>query len=498
MHVLVFSDFHLSDAHAVQAAGAARAARRARADDVWMRFRSPRFFVDGEFAALVARLMEELGDAPFEVVFNGDMFELDGTLAWGRRAGQALPMLGDEAAEVAALDRILTDHAELVEAIGRLLARASRVVFLSGNHDLGLYWPGAQRLLRRRLAAAARRAGAATSASVLRERVVFRPWFHRTAGVYIEHAMQYDPTAALPDPLLPTRADGGLWLSHGSLFFRHLMGHIGTMNPHNHESYLLGWPGYFRHWLRYYWRKGRALFLPLFPGWARLVGHAWRQRNARAAPALPEREQALLDQLEATGCSPATILRLRALQASPTVTREYSLYRFLRTLGLDRLVVGGALAAVALLAVLALPSPHEIYAAAGVALAFWLYGRLAPKGLQFTYEDELPDVAEEIAALTGDRVVLFGHTHHAGEQVLADGVRLLNSGTWANGFADPECRVRVNAARTFVWVRPGEGSADPDAALLMWHRGAIVPFDPAFQTAPVLDEPWEDDAVPAA
>jgi len=322
-HVIVFSDFHLSDAPA-------RRPRRGTAE--WMRFRSPRFFVDQEFAALAERLLAELGDEPFEVVFNGDMFELDGTLAWSRRSGRgdgagAVRVIGDEASEAAALDRILTDHAVFVAALGRLLARARRVVFLCGNHDTGLWWPRAQRLLRRRLAEAATRAGATARRAVLRDRVIFRPWFHRSGGVYVEHGHQYDPTAALPDPLVPLRGDGSaLWLSQGSLFFRHLMGHIGTMNPHNHESFLLGFRGYLWHWLRYYVRRGRALFLPLLPGWARLVWHAWRQRHPASEPALPLRERALLEQLEATDLSPATLHRLRALHAPPAV-RSSSCWR---------------------------------------------------------------------------------------------------------------------------------------------------------------------------
>jgi UDP-2,3-diacylglucosamine pyrophosphatase LpxH len=494
-HVIVFSDFHLSDAPAADR----RAAGRGTAE--WMRFRHPSFFVDEEFAAVADRLLAELGAEPFEVVFAGDVFELDGTLAWGRRAWAAahdapaaarLRMAGDEESETAALGRIVADHAVLFDAVGRLLARARRVVFLCGNHDLGLWWPKAQRLLRRHLARTARRAGARASSAVLRERVVFRPWFHRTGGVYVEHGHQFDPTAALPDPLVPLRGDGGgLWLSQGSLFFRYLMGHIGTMNPHNHESFLLGLRGYFLHWLRYYVRRGRALFLPLLPGWARLVWHAWRQRHRRAAPALTLRERALLAQLEATDLSPAALHRLRALHAQPAVRHESGLYAFLRQFGLDRVVVAALLVLLSVAGLLTMPRPHASLAALLLGLTFFAYERFAPRRAYFSYRQELPERATAIAALTGDHAIVFGHTHHAGETPLPGGARLLNSGTWANGFADAECRRRVNAARSFVWVRPPDGAPGP--AVVMWQDGAIVPFAPAGAAAAAAADAWDDD-----
>ena len=83
MQTIVFSDFHMSPA--------------AEEDGVWMRYRNRRFFVDSEYAELVDEILAQLGDAPFEVVFNGDMFELDGADGFRSRGGRRDRDVGGEA-----------------------------------------------------------------------------------------------------------------------------------------------------------------------------------------------------------------------------------------------------------------------------------------------------------------------------------------------------------------------------------------------------------------
>ncbi|MDY0001726.1 MAG: hypothetical protein RBU30_10555, partial [Polyangia bacterium] len=164
---LVFSDLHLSP--------------REEGDGAWMRFRQRSFFADDAFSSLVEQLLGRLGNAPLEVVFNGDTFELDGAAAWSSGPRAPDEDQGSEGSEAANLERILDDHPAIVRAMGRLLERAERLVFVSGNHDQGLYFPEVQRRLRARLVAAAEAQPGAHPGSDLSERVIFRPWFHRTA-----------------------------------------------------------------------------------------------------------------------------------------------------------------------------------------------------------------------------------------------------------------------------------------------------------------------------
>jgi UDP-2,3-diacylglucosamine pyrophosphatase LpxH len=481
---IVFSDFHLAPASPDH--------------PHWMRYRNRRFFVDVPYAALVDRLLAELGErgapgAPeLEVVFNGDMFELDGADGFlhavpDRRDAD----IGREETETAGLAAVLRDHEGFVAATGRLLARAERVVFLAGNHDIGLYWPSAQAVLIERLVAAARAAGAPQSAAELTARVVFRQWFHRSEDgrIYVEHGQQYDPASSLPDPLVPTRGDGrGLWISFGSAGFRHILRGIGTMNPHDHNTFIMSAVQYGKHWLRYYAGKGRSLGWTWLSGSWRCARHMLGQRSRASEPPPEAAERAARRLAEVTDLSPRALRRLRQLHARPITERPYFV---LRELWLDRIGLGAVIALVALLGLLLLPWPWDLALTALSAVAFWLYERHAPASDIMRFEERLDEVALAVSEATGARLVLLGHTHHALDHQLPGGVRLINSGSWAPAFLDPECTRRAETLHTFVRVVADDGgvrSADllawDDGRILAWseacdRRGELVPADPS-------------------
>lgn len=466
---LVFSDFHLSPASPDH--------------PHWMRYRNRRFFVDDDYAALVDRLLGELDAAALppalEVVFNGDMFELDGADGFLHAVGARRDAdIGREETEAAALTAVLEDHAGFVAATGRLLARAERVVFTAGNHDVGLYWPAARAALASRLAAAAQAAGAADPPDVLARRVVFRQWFYRSddGRVYVEHGQQYDPASALPDPLVPLRGDGnGLWISFGSAGFRHILRGIGTMNPHDHNTFIMSAAQYARHWLNYYKGQGRSLLWTWLSGSWRCARHMLGQRSRRSHPAPRARRTAARRLAAATDLPRATLRRLRQLQARPVTDRPY---RVIRELWLDRVAGGGLVAFVTLLGLLLLPWPWDVALTAVSALAFWLYERHAPVSDIMGYEDQLDGIATAIGELTGAEVVLLGHTHVPLDHRLASGVRLLNTGSWSPAFLDPECTRRAAALRPFARLRCAAGGV-LSADLLVWREGRVVSWNEA-------------------
>ena len=488
-HTIVFSDFHLPSA-------------AAEGDGVWMRYRSSRFFIDGSFSALAERLVDRLSGAPFEVVFDGDTFELDGADGYRGNGDRACADVGDEAGERDSLQTILDDHPLFVAATGRLLAHADRIVFVAGNHDLGLYWPGVQALLTARLVAAALEADPGLDPATVAERIVYRQWFYRTGdGVLVEHGHQYDAASSSPDALVPRRGDGdGLWLSLGSVGFRHVLGHVGTMNPHTTASFVLGLGGYFRHYYQYYFRKGRAIFRRTGRGLLRVVQHAWAQRRSAAAPPPSEAEEAFRAlREEANDLPPGTLSRLRSLHQRPAMDNTY---RYLRDLRLDWVLLGGLLALMSLAAVLVIPWPWDFAATLLVAGTFWGYERLAPSIDYEAYEEGLVEVADAVGRLTHDDVIVTGHTHNPGAWPLAGGGVLINTGAWAPGFVDPECRRAVSQARSFAWIRTfrqieARPAFDPlasgifrsaerlaaerrtiDARLLLWDGGEIVAYRP--------------------
>jgi len=447
-----------------------------------MRYRNRQFFVDVRYAALVDRLLAELDerdgpDAPgLEVVFNGDMFELDGADGFlhaveARRDAD----IGREDTETAALRAVLRDHDGFVAATGRLLLRATRVVFLAGNHDSGLYWPAARAVLVAALVAAARAAGAPATVSdeALAARVAFRQWFHRSEGgrIYVEHGQQFDPASSLPDPLVPTRGDGrGLWISFGSAGFRHIMQGIGTMNPHDHNTFIMSAAQYAKHWFHYYRGDGRSLLWTWLSGSWRCARHMLGQRSRASEPPQEAVDRAARRLAAVTDLSPRTLRRLRQLHARPITGRPYHV---LRELWLDRVALGGAIALVALLGLLLLPWPWDLALTALSAVAFWVYERHAPASDIMGYEERLDEVALAIHELTGAQLVLLGHTHNALDRALPGGVRLVNTGSWAPAYLDPECTRRAATLHTFVRI-VADGGGIRSADLLAWEDDRIL------------------------
>ncbi len=468
-HTFVFSDLHL--------------ALEAPDDGVWMRFRQRRFFVDDDFGRLVDRLLVQVGNEPFEVVFNGDTFELDGANAYSGHYSERPEDLGNEPSEGLSLDRILRDHPGFVAAVGRLLARAERVVFVTGNHDLGLYWPTSRQILSRHLIGAAQAAGDQADSTALRARVVFAPWFHRTNdSVYIEHGQQYDSASATPDPLRPTRSDGrGLWQSFGSAGYRHVLGTIGTMNPHNNNSYLLGGvTGYLRHFFRYYFGRRRSLVKSWLTGSVRCARHMLAQRLDHTEPGTAVRWKGLARLAGQSELSTHQLRRLRGLGVRPMSDRPYPIWR---ELWLDRVAL--LTAALVVTALVALIAPFWLTSAVVALVVGGLitYERLAPDNDLDAYQADLTSKAAHIARITGDRVVVFGHTHRPDHVSLPDGGILINTGSWAPSFADPECTLPVDSHRTFAWIRSAEGRPT-SASLLTWSDDRMAVFAPRRAASP--------------
>ncbi len=472
MQTIIFSDFHMSPA--------------AENDGVWMRYRNPRFFVDSEYAALVEEILVKLAGQPFEIVFNGDMFELDGADAFVGREGRADRHVGCEAGEAGGLTRILDDHGGFIEATAALLAGCERMVFISGNHDLGLYWPTVQHLLRRRLVDAADKLKDSPSRTSLDGRVRFEQWFYRPSNdLFIEHGQFYDPASLPPDPLVVSRGDGrGMWMTLGSAGFRYIMGGIGTMNPHAHETFILGGRGYLKHWWRYYVRGRRSLIRTWFKGSLGVAKHLFGQSDT-AHPDPQQCRDELVAASMRSGLSAEQLQRLRDLHARLAATSRYAV---LRELWLDRLLLFLVLAAVTGLSGFLFPWLVTAMVAMASVAAMALYESYAPASDLDGYQKQLPGLIEAVAQTTGARVVVHAHTHQARKNVLPDGTLYLDTGTWSPEFLDPECTVRKNTPHTFAWLHTAHGEP-VRADLLTWRGGRICELDPADEVHTVPGHP---------
>lgn len=173
-HTLVFSDVHLTTLV------------EARADG-WLAYRRAELAPDALLARVIghAHRAAQRERAAFELVFAGDLFDLDAPPECGEATVCTYGDCRTDAGAAEVAHRVLTDHPAFVGAVARVLADdvSSRVVFLPGNHDAQLAFLSVRHAIATALRSAA-----------LTRRLAFRSWFHRSADgrVIVEHGHQYD------------------------------------------------------------------------------------------------------------------------------------------------------------------------------------------------------------------------------------------------------------------------------------------------------------------
>ena len=213
------------------------------------------------------------------------------------------------------------------------------------------------------------------------------------------------------------------------------------MNPHAHETFILGGWGYLKHWWRYYVRGGRSprphLARRLLPR---------RPSPVRAGPGRPCRTPIRAATSASrwslrSGLSAERIEALRELHPSAATDTPYAI---LRELWLDRVLLLLPILLLVALSAFFLPwLVTLLLGLAGVAVLA-LYESYAPASDIDGYREGLPRIANEVARITGARVIVHAHTHTALREELDDGVVFVDTGTWSPEFLDPECTIHKN------------------------------------------------------
>jgi UDP-2,3-diacylglucosamine pyrophosphatase LpxH len=464
-HTVVFSDVHLSQAHPDDPT-----------DPLWMRYRTARFHPDADFERLVSHLLTTCEGDALDLVFNGDLFDFDAPWVIGEASSfDEFPL--DDAGCAAQVRRIIADHPRWFRAVARALIAGHRVMFLSGNHDLELYWPGVRAAIREELVALCRSEGADDTRGIA-ERVRFRTWFHVTEDrIYLEHGSQYDIFNGVRWPMLPLRRDRS-WIHPvmGKLAFKRTGSRMGYFNPYYEETFYMGLFGYLGHFLRFYARSRRHIVRTWFWGGVSTVGEIWRHRHdedwSRENRALAREETgATLEQIDAT----------QALRAEPA---EDTMLPIARELWLDRAFLAATSIALVALAAIAL-GPVAALAVLGAILgAFTVYELRTPKPDIRTY-DSAPPAVKSLLDIHGVRAVCMGHTHRPFGAWEA-GRFYGNSGSWCPAFLDQDCTQPVLDGRPFLRFT-SEGD-ELRGGLCWWRGGAIVLADEASSPPAALDE----------
>src|SRR5258706_8205086 len=107
------------------------------------------FHYDDELSDLLGQHDREVGaEGEIELILNGDVFDLLKV-----KIGGVFPTEITDGLATEKLRQCLDGHPRVVHALREFLSRPGRrVVFIPGNHDLDMWFPGPQELFRRYVA----------------------------------------------------------------------------------------------------------------------------------------------------------------------------------------------------------------------------------------------------------------------------------------------------------------------------------------------------------
>jgi UDP-2,3-diacylglucosamine pyrophosphatase LpxH len=446
-----------------------------------MRYRRRDHHPDAEFAALVDHLLVTYGSAPIEIVFNGDVFDFD--TPWVKEGESSFDELAPTDEGCTAHARlILADHPGFFGAAAKALARGHSLTFMSGNHDIELYWPGVRRAIRDELARLVSALGLDDAERVdVEKQVRFRAWFHLSEDrIYFEHGSQYDIYNAVRHAAVPlTRGGDRIHPVIGKLAFRRMGARMGYFNPYYEETFYMGLFGYLGHFARFYARSHRHICRTWFMGAMSTIFEIAKHRHGDER--LAEGRTALRAEL-GQDISDEAIDETHALR---TDLAERTMVPVVRELWVDR--VGLAF----LVLVFVLPTllfagllPGAILAGVLVAL-FVAYELITPKPDIRTY-DSAPPTVLRLFDIHGVRAICMGHTHRPFARFSEKGL-YANSGSWCPAFEDQDCTKPVLSRRPVLWLTTDAN--DLYGGLHWWGNGAFVRDEEASRPAPARPAP---------
>ncbi len=442
-HTVVVSDIHLSQAHPEDPS-----------DPLWMRYRLREHHPDNDFAELLDHLLTRFEGDFIELVFNGDVFDFDAP--WvkdGQSSDDEFPL--DDAGCAEQMRRILADHEPFFRAVARVLLRGHRALFMSGNHDIELYWPGVRQVVRAelgRLVALEAEAMTAPLPVDLEQQVRFRAWFHVTEDrIYIEHGSQYDFLNNVRHAMIPlTRDERAIHPVMGKLAFKRTGARMGYFNPYFEDTFYMGVFDHLWHFLSAYAFSSRRHIARVWAkGALSTVFEILRERHNE-----PRYERARQAAHEETGASFEAIDKTHALALAPS---EDTMLPIIRGLWVDRVALACLFMMTTLLFALFGGALTGLYTLGVCGLLFAVYEALTPKPELRDY-DAAPPSVEKIFEIHDVRAICLGHTHRPSGKFREDGRFIGNSGAWCPAFEDKECTKPVLSGRPLLLLT-SEGEA---------------------------------------
>jgi UDP-2,3-diacylglucosamine pyrophosphatase LpxH len=446
----------------------------------------------GEEVHLASRIEETfprfmdhyLRDGRWQLVINGDFIDF-----WNIELPDA--HVDGERLAVARLHAVLDAHPAVEDALARFLAAGNGIVFVAGNHDAELLYPGVRAALVDRLEGAIVSPTAVEQADIsitrtglvrLDElppgRIRFVRWFLREeGGAWIEHGHKFDPTCATPAALSPTR--GGKLVQTvaevATRSFANVMPEIDYDAPDKFTAadyvrwaVARGWRFVLRVTLLYLRTAGRILALWAGPGRVDRHGHkAHAERLTRVAAN--------------AGLQMSALLALEQMAPPPSATTVAGLFRIT---ALDHVFVTAVplICGWVLATTLGLPGPMGLVAGLGIAVVGVLRLRRGRKKRDVA--GDMLEVAARVGEVTGVPLVLMGHSHRGTLQRLGN-VVYANSGSWLDG--------------SHLVVRRDRSGRLVTCELRRWRNGGVMHLastsvpHPELAAAAPAGEPIEDE-----
>ena len=363
------------------------------------------------------------------------------------------------------LRRAAARHPDVFEQLAAFVSEGNAVTFVSGNHDLEMYWDSVKSDFHALLTS-----GGATVEEIA-ARVDFEPWFfHREGLVYIEHGHQFDPFCATPfvfaplSPVDPRRVLQSL----SDTLLRYIVRRTPGMREYGHEN--RGLASYISWGLMLGARGTAGLFTRFFDAVFTLRDIARAYDGPHGARVRDEHERRLAEHARAKGLSEAVLREALALHVEPLGRTPRGV---LASVMLDRLSIFTVMVVV-LGVIAALRSHLGGYAAHVTAalLVVWavLHVLLSRARPSVDPAAVMSERAAALAELFPSSFIVMGHTHVPTTKPLGEAV-YINLGSWAEEepLADEEPAKRYRAARTHLVVHARDDRHE--AHLLEWRSG---------------------------
>jgi len=460
-HTFSISDLHLTEAEPFDP-------RR----PMWKLYKTRKFFVDSSFTVFLEHIQKLAGvDSGIELVLNGDIFDFDAVtrlpddpkqfkMHWlERRRG----LNAEEAKSRFKMEVILQDHQTWVAALREFILKGNRVVFIIGNHDIELHWPGVQNAVRQSL----------RLPENFSQHLRFCEWFYiSNHDTLFEHGNQYDSYSLCTNPVHPLIKKGRrvvVRMPFGDIANKMLLNGMGLFNPHVTSQFIMSFKDYVRFFFRYLIKHEPFIMLSWLWSSAATLFHSLLEGFLPAVKDPLTVERRIAEIAQKANASPRTVRALKEIHVHPAI---FNPIKIMQELWLDRAVIFAAIlgASLYLLSLIKLVFDVSflwVLVPIMLTMPFFIF---YAQSIKSNMEEEVVQAPERSVALSSRlakvKRVVHGHTHFETHRIL-EGVELLNSGTWSPGFEDYEC-TRPFGRKPFVWIKPAPDAKSRTAELREW------------------------------